>query len=912
MNEMKAISVNSLGLSVRATNALKAMKIETLEQLLKTPIEDIAKGKNIGTKTVTEIEGFIVQFKSGNINIDDFAEKESAFTQIEHTFSENELMEMSQWAITELNLSNRAMNALMRIGCNTIAKLALISEKKLREMKGLGTKTCDEILYELSNWLNDNIVDFNTRETSNGISIQEKEYYMRLSEILNPITQLSWKQLREIVNESCIVDIMEFGNLESIDDSLISKVIKLSAFDKAMKKFFLSIAPSGVTTVETLLEAIQSANLEFSYEILCERLLDGNICVTDREVCYINRFKISEYLENYADKFEDRSFEILTRRIQGESLQEIGDIFCLSRERIRQILSKTVKKISNIYDDYYREPYEYFKFTKEEFCNAFPECGAYGYEFLFIKYRKGKVLVSEESVKNYSGLFSERMNQFWREEIIRKDQKHVTRLEMIYRVLLSNMDKALSMEEFETEYYDYIQRRNYPRERLTINIRSVANHLRTAPHIVFDKDNCVRYCEANPEEIWKNIDFHRYKDLVISSELIYRDYIELMEELDIRDGYELFYVIKSSLDKWNNDDFEICCRRVPVIVMGKGDEAKQALQLLKEISPIDFYGYYDAYEERFGVRSANGNPVITGALVNYYLDGEYSVDVTAIEDHDAEALREILSEKNFWFIDEVEKLFEKICIHSSEDAFNKAAFKRIGYSLNIGYVYNDKYGTVVNYFDKEIFSRPILDLNEYDRRLLMLSAFGSALYKKRMELEYIEVAPKIFMTISELERNYGITLADINVLQKWINSHDEKYFNAHSVWTELKNSGLDAKLQENEWLCTCIFRQQQTVFSLQVAGGIILCKDSSELNLGLICQWLVDKKGKMTVQNLTLAFNDTFATRIPVSKIAERLKAYGLWNTLVTDSYDDYIDNLVVRTEADMMDVDDLLQEEFF
>ena len=136
---MKAISVNSLGLSVRATNALKAMKIENLEQLLKTPIDDIAKGKNIGTKTVTEIEGFIVQCKSGNINMDDFAEKESAFTQIEHTFSENELMEMSQWAITELNLSNRAMNALMRIGCNTIAKLALIPEKKLREMKGLGT-----------------------------------------------------------------------------------------------------------------------------------------------------------------------------------------------------------------------------------------------------------------------------------------------------------------------------------------------------------------------------------------------------------------------------------------------------------------------------------------------------------------------------------------------------------------------------------------------------------------------------------------------------------------------------------------------------------------------------------------------------------------------------------------------------
>ena len=90
-----------------------------------------------------------------------------------------------------------------------------------------------------------------------------------------------------------------------------------------------------------------------------------------------------------------------------------------------------------------------------------------------------------------------------------------------------------------------------------------------------------------------------------------------------------------------------------------------------------------------------------------------------------------------------------------------------------------------------------------------------------------------------------------------------------------------------------------------------MCKDSSELNLGSICQWIVDKYGEMTVQALTAQFNETFATRIPVSKIAEKLKTYGLWDILVTDSFDEYIDNLIIATDADI-DVDDLLQEEFF
>ena len=321
------------------------------------------------------------------------------------------------------------------------------------------------------------------------------------------------------------------------------------------------------------------------------------------------------------------------------------------------------------------------------------------------------------------------------------------------------------------EYNEYLNRRNYPKDRLTINIRTVSNRLRLSPHIVFDKDNRMRYCEADPQIIWNKVDFNQYRDMIISAELIYRDYIELMEELDIRDGYELFYIIKSSLDNWDNKDFDISCRRVPVMVLGDGDEAKQALHLLKEISPIDFLGYYEAYEERFGVRSASGNPVITGALANYYLDGEYSVDVIAIDDGDAEKLKLALSKKNFWFIDEVEKLFKEICTNSSQDALNKAAFKRIGYSLNIGYLYNDAYGTVVNYYDQEIFSKEILDLNEYDHRLLVLSSFESALYKKRMELEYIEVAPKVYMTLKELKRIYGLSLEDVHKLQECFNRY---------------------------------------------------------------------------------------------------------------------------------------------
>lgn len=908
---MTDISVNSLGLSKRVTNALNRIEIHTLEQLLNTSIEEIEKERNIGARTVQEIQEFVKNCVNGNIDVNSLIDSASSKVKKERTFSEEEIEEMSRYAITELKLSARAENTLLRIGCDTIGKLAVFPEDELRELKGLGKKSCDEVIYELSKWIERNLLSFNENDVEEVISDEEKNFYIHLTEILLPIKQFYWKQLRELCNQKLIKRPEKSYDIGFICDDLISEIVSLDEFYIPLKNFYLGLVPDGITRTEEFVEKINDIEFQFNNDLIVKRLLDGKICSQEGEVCYLNKPNVEQYLSDNKTDFEPRMYEMLMRRIHGESLQSIGEEYDVTRERVRQILVKTARKMPSVFEDYFRIPYEYFKFTKEEFCNAFPECGSIGYEFLFLKYKKGKILVSEESICEYSGVFRDRLNHYWREEALRRDKIHVTRTEMVYRVLLSNSDCAMSMEEFEVEYNNYLTRRNYPKERLLINIRTVSNHFRNAHHIVFDKENRVRYCEANPKVIWDSIDFSQYKDLIISAELIYKDYVDLMDEQDIRDGYELFYVIKSSLDNWDCSDFEISCRRVPIMVIGQGDEAKQALQLLKEISPIDFNGYFEAYGERYGVRSASGNPVITGALVHYYLDGMYSADVTAIESEDAEKLCKALSAKNFWFNDEVEKLFQEICINSLEDAFNKAAFKRIGYSLNIGYLYNDAYGTVVNYFDQEIFSKEILDLNEYDHRLLALSSFESALYKKRMDLEYIEVAPKVYMTVSELEKIYGLSIGDIHELQKWINKYNRKYFNAHSVWDELKNEGLDKNLQENEWLCTCIFRQQPTVFSQQVAGGIILCKCGSDLNLGAVCQWIVETNGKMSVQNLTNTFNETFATRISVNKIAEKLKSYGLWDALVTDSFDDYIDSLVATNGTDM-DVDDLLLEEFF
>lgn len=165
---------------------------------------------------------------------------------------------------------------------------------------------------------------------------------------------------------------------------------------------------------------------------------------------------------------------------------------------------------------------------------------------------------------------------------------------------------------------------------------------------------------------------------------------------------------------------------------------------------------------------------------------------------------------------------------------------------------------------------------------------------------------------SKVEEVYGLTTADIRELQSTLSVYYEiPFFNGRSIWHKIQDLPIVKKLQGNDWMLTCIMRQQDSVASISVAGGIILSLESTSLSLSRICEWISSEYGTMSINALEKRFNELFGTRIPASKLAEKLKTSGSWRNVVTDSMDDYIDSLV---DADIIDMDanDLLHEEFF
>lgn len=907
---MSEISLDQLDLSVRAKHVLHRMGVHTYEQLIVTPIEEIAIQRNMGVKTLEEIKSFIRDYTPSDVDLSDSTSSTPESTPLSG-FTDEQMKEMSQHSIDELHLSVRPYNAIRRAGFTNIDQVASLSDFDLSQIKGMGIGSAREVKESFEKWTQENLLCFTYDELDDETETKQKAVFQIASEALSPLFHIYWKELSK---ESCDdTDYDEIYQVEGID-ALIQIVLQMDCLKLKLERLLQKQTDEGIIEKEKLLNRLNDFDLPFSAQTIIDAGIKHSIICEYEDYYLIVRERFIDAFSSVYNP-DDRTDQILQFRVEGCSLQDIGELYDLTRERVRQIAIKRANKFPPLFEDYFSDVYSFFHISKNSFIDAFPEVSEEGYEYLSTRYQKGKTDLSEKTIQSYYGKWKSRLIRHLEEEIERRDKQTISRTEMIMRVLISNKDTPLSIEEFEDTYYEYLKRKGFSTERLTINMRSVGNHLRNAKGVVFNRENKVRYCDADPHVIWNAINFSQYKNSVISSELIFRDYNDLMEELDIRDGYELFYVIKSSLSLWNKKLFEIKCRRVPVIVMGEASEEAQAIKLLREISPVAYYDYYLAYEERYGLRkeTAQGNPTISNALARYYVDGQYLIDAPVINDADVPAFLSALNKKTIWFIDEIELLFDTICINSSKDAINEAAFRRIGYVLYAGYAFSERYGTVNNYLETEVFSADVVDLNTLDRRLLNLSSFGSFLDKTKKALDFIETAPKVLTSIKRINEAYGLTKENIREIQSNLTEYYKiPYFNGFSLWSQIENQPLIQKLQKNDWMLTCILRQQDIVSSMIVGGGIILSLDNESLSISKICEWIASiHNKKMPLKTLEKEFNSTFGSKVSSSKLAEKLKSSGSWDRVVSDSMDEYIDQLV-DTDIANMDTSDLFQEEFF
>lgn len=930
-NELAMMSVESLPLSIRAKHTLSRMRIKNVGEFLATPLESVAKTRSAGVKTVAEIQAMQSGIAEGRITLSDIAMGQTApkgeiatngngeaapkGNNEKHRgdFTTEQLVAMVVHSLDELNLSTRSKNALTRAGIANMAQLVALDKDDLRDIRNLGGLSLQEIERKRDEWLAlhnfvkvEKLVDCPKKEP------WEIKCYQKIVDMLRPIIKVSIAELSINALNSNIRELLQYSD-NSVTTDVIDCVLRLDFISEHLKKYFLNLAPSGVMYLERLESELRAEHLQFDYNIVLDVLSSADFTTVRGEYIYINWPSVEEYVARYLQNSTDRNDTIFLERLNGKTLEEIGQTNGMTRERVRQIVkNKISRNMPMLHQVIFRDPFRHFCIAKNDFCKMFPSCGELGYEYLSLKYKKGKLELNEQNLAKYHDVYRERLERYLRLKNERLLNDKMTRLNLTYMILKGKRSQAITVDEFYETYNLEIDRRNLSIEKVGSFDRTLMNYLRNSERIVFDQDNRIRYCVADAREIWQNVDFERYQDMVISSELIFRDYRELMEELDIRDGYELFYVIKSSLKLWDGD-FSITCRRVPTIVLGQADDAEQSIRLLEEISPINQDEYYKVYEAIFGVKalSARGNPQIAGTLKDYLVNGTYVIDVPTVAAEDEQPFKEILDTRDIWFIEDLERSFKQVCQSSSRKALNTAALNRLGYTFfsETGYAYNSKYGSFTRCLEQTIFAQDIIRIDDLDKRLLQLGSYLSSLTDKKEALDYIEAEPRLLVKRQIVEEKYGISLAEMLRLQEYFVALDTpKYFNLYSTREHVTDDGIKsiiAKLRGNDWLANDIVRQNKKIFSRGMANGLVLSKTSfNDVTMTEIARWLVENHGKMPIRELCQLFNDTFGITIDYKKFADKMRASGVWDELVGSA-------MVTTNDSDDAD-NDWFAEEFF
>ncbi len=333
------VSIDDLGLSTRSKNGLLRGGILTLSDLLRASEDDIRDIRSLGTKSLIEVEAIRRKYESAGKNLQLFDINSNS--RNEESLMIISIEKLSQDLDSRICLS--AESTLLPISVRGVSQMPrLYSEHLIAFILKSDTPTMREYLSEIRY----SIERIESLPTLSGKILEVAELF----EVIDAVENLRKRSLESIENAELETRVYEgFSGIEEnwflLDDA--SDFL----FDLAGSLDLVSLGN------EQYLDFINEMNnsfvaLEDSWEFL-EKVTDfiqefgvfpnriglllgsfGEYSPKSEEVQSLLR----SFLIHIGGESGERNFEILRMRASGNTLDSIGEVFGLTRERIRQLV----------------------------------------------------------------------------------------------------------------------------------------------------------------------------------------------------------------------------------------------------------------------------------------------------------------------------------------------------------------------------------------------------------------------------------------------------------------------------------------------------------------------------------------------------------------------------------------------
>lgn len=665
--------IRDIGMSVRATNVLLRSGVRTVADMVECSYEDILEIRNCGVKTIAEIMGKItecrIEIMKEDLNINADKDSKNCAQNVKKAWFSPQSKDNRLYAILSLPEQHYMLVSYVKEN-DVLLKNADMPARARNVLKMQGYTYLSEILFPSENIF--------------------KNFHGSGAASVNGIVRMINKYLDN--NKDRIVSYI-CGNDDAVWSDEAIKAKLLTAFNG---REFDAVPVDAIIDIGAE-NGISEARAE---SIIDEMVLYGTLGTNSESQLYRLYPRFDEYVIT-CPRIDKRTQAALYSRYHGETLEEIGKEFGVTRERARQITTKGTGKVTAYHEaqdhtplfaeDKYRYLYSTYSIRSIRGRIAISESTFKYFEMAGVK--KGKKPIEEALTdKRISADVRALILNAMADEVVYVDGRLIklSRSELEEEYLKQRGQSEMLFDDFADGFNKYLESLGVPDGDIYYTEENAGyRHWRLSEkNFVLWKDGSVlRYYDiagTDFTEFLAELDLGQYKNTGFSTQVLMWKHPDLMKKYDIRDKYELHNLLRKIVPDGSYNGFH--CGRMPSVSFGEFDMNEAMLELLRENAPIREMDLINIASEKYGydarVIMANWSDVFTP----YRHRGKLCMEFKTISKDRQDAFRNALT-KNVYSIFEVKNMYMEMFPGADVEEINPYALKEIGFGMTSRAVY---------------------------------------------------------------------------------------------------------------------------------------------------------------------------------------------------------------------------------
>ena len=610
-------------------------------------------------------------------------------------------------------------------------------------------------------------------------------------------------------------------------------------------------------------------------------------------------------MDEWLDTIDARHADALRMRLDGATLQEVGDKLSITRERVRQMCESALSDRVLLKADVYQSFVDRYAMTPGQFASITGLSDRdYRYLVTVSKVRAANRLplldaLHDGDLPEYVRDAVASLRTVGNELLIEGQRIRLDKEGIVDYLLAAHLDECpMDEQRLYGLYCSFIDehdlgsvKRLDPTSTRAFGVCIDRYDNVMDAHVPRDEDGVRRGVRPYYSSRY---DFAPLRAAVVS--LVHLDIecstaflmkqpsiAKLLPTLDIRNEYELHYV----LTRWCEPIEGVTYSRVPMLALGSADRDAQIIGVIRDMGPADAVAVSKEYERRYGVKETTFRGSFLNGFERWCHDGLYIVDTAELDVGERAELGTILEQVGTGGrARDIESSFLSACPQRSNFVLTDALLAPYGLRLCGGAVI-DKSIDTHDYFAQLIAEHDYfcLEFGEFTNDVINDKDFISELRKAERAFSVLEIGPREYLNIAVFESAPHPVGAQMMraILDAVIDCMEPEW--PYSV-ANLKEFGFFDALNDtlvdlglDDYVCQSIMMQGYVggrIKRTSIGETMLFCKMAGSFSTAGLVDTLVHERGAMSVSQMAELLYELYGVSIKKPVIRTQIKQAGV------------------------------------